>query len=145
MSHYICRSLKIDKKEGKVYMTGTDNNVWAVNPQTGREYRNYRRTEFPFFSRVLQSEGRDRVEEYLVIDALDGNIKFQSGRFCEFTKWYWVRIEKDTTLRDKTSWRHHDYDGDTMTELRWKEEREKLLVEQWRQFLAVRKAKVVTK
>jgi hypothetical protein len=141
MSHYICRSLKIDEKEGKVYMTGTDNNVWAINSQTGREYRNYHRSEFPFFSRALQTEGRNRVEEYLAVDALDGNIKFQSGRFRDFMKWYWARVEEDATLRDKTSWRHHDYDGDAETERQWKEEREKLLVEQWHQFLATRKAK----
>jgi hypothetical protein len=135
MSHYICRSLKIDEKEGKVYMTGTDNNVFKVDPHTGREHREFRRTEFPFFSRALQSEGRDRVEEYLAIDALDGNIKFQSGKFLEFVQWYWLRIETDKELQKKTSWRDHDYGAlDSESEKLWKEEREKLLVKVWNEF-----------
>jgi hypothetical protein len=142
MSHYICRSLKIDEKEGKVYMTGTDNNVFRVNPMTGREHREYNRSEFPFFTRVLQSEGRTRVEEYLAIDALDGNIKFQSGRFLDFTKWYWSRVETDQELREKTSWRHHNYDGDTETERHWKEGRERLLIKAWHDFLVARKEKI---
>jgi hypothetical protein len=135
MSHFICRSLKIDEKEGKVYMTGTDNNVFRVDPHTGREHREFRRTEFPFFSRALQTEGRTRVEEYLAIDALDGNIKFQSGRFLEFVHWYWLRIETDKELREKTSWRDHDYGAfDSESEKLWKEEREELLVKVWHEF-----------
>jgi hypothetical protein len=135
MSYYICRSLNINEKEGKVYMTGTDNNVFWVNPHTGRDHRKFRRSEFPFFSRVLQSEGRVRVEEYLAIDALDGNIKFQSGKFREFLQWYSARIETDQDLREKTSWRDHDYGVlDSEAERLWRDERKKLLVKVWHEF-----------
>jgi hypothetical protein len=116
-------------------MTGTDNNVFRVDPHTGREHREFRRTEFPFFSRVLQAEGCDRVEEYLAIDALDGNIKFQSGKFLEFVQWYWFQVETDQDLRKKTSWRDHNYGSfDAESEKLWQEEREKLLVKVWYEF-----------
>jgi hypothetical protein len=142
MSYFICLSLKIDEKEGRVYMTGSSNNEWGIGPNGGYR-RILRESEFPSLSRILLTDGKAKLEEVLAKEAIEGNFKFRSGKFHDFTKWYWARVEEDTALRDNTSWRHHDYDGDAETELQWKENREKLLVEQWRQFLSTRKVKVV--
>jgi hypothetical protein len=115
-------------------MTGTSNNVWGRS-SNGHYRRVWTTEEFPAFSRILQEEGKSRLEEYLAIDALDGNIKFQSGKYREFAQWYWLRIDTDQELREKTSWLHHDYGpSDSESEKLWREKRKELLVKAWHEF-----------
>jgi PAS domain-containing protein len=120
----------IDEAAGKVFMTGTDNNIFGVNPKTGREFRRFKTEEFPFFSDLLKKEGRAAVEEVIAIDVLDGNFKFYSGKFRRWNDWYWSRVEHDEELRAKTSWRHNDDYSEARKA--WEKGREAALRELWR-------------
>jgi hypothetical protein len=100
MSYYICKSLCIDEKAGKVRSTGTDNNVYAINHQTGREFRSYRRSEWEAGTKILREQGRAALEERIALDVLKGAIKFCSGKFRDWQVWYRKRVQADPLLRE---------------------------------------------
>jgi hypothetical protein len=104
MSYHICTSINIDEKAGKVWITGTDNNVFLVDSLTGRERREFRKREFPYYSNVLREKGRAAVEERIAMSVLDGNLQFRSGRFLDWRRWFYKRVEEDPELREKTEY-----------------------------------------
>jgi hypothetical protein len=129
MSHYICKSLNIDVKAGKVWATGTDNNVFRFNPVTGRERREFRKSEWEYMSRLLREQGKAAVEEQIAMDVLDGNVKFYSGKFYKWRKWFCERV-KDSPLREKTDYRYGREQGTG----EWNLEAEKIRKELWREY-----------
>jgi hypothetical protein len=131
MSHYICKSINIDEKDGKVWTTGTDNNVFAINPRTGREVRHFRRSEWDYGSRVLREQGRAALEEMIAMNVLDGNIEFYSGKFYEWKSWFWNKVDADS-LREKAEYRYEHKPGIDNGE--WNLGVERLRKEYWKAY-----------
>jgi hypothetical protein len=132
MSYHICRSINIDEKAGKVWITGTDNNVFRVDPMTGRQRREFHRWEWEYGSRILRKQGRAAVEEYIALAVLDGNFKFYSGKFYLWKYWFWDRIAVDSFLREKADYRYDDEPGVNKDE--WNLNVECLRKELWKEY-----------
>jgi hypothetical protein len=111
MSYHICRSINIDEKAGKVWITGTDNNVFRVNPVTGRQRREFHKWEWEYGSHILRKQGRAAVEEYIALNVLDGNFKFYSGKFYRWLCWFWKRINASPELKEQADYRWSDEPG----------------------------------
>jgi hypothetical protein len=126
--------MKIDEKEDKVWITGTDNNVFRVDPVTGRQRREFRRWEWEYGSRILREQGREAVEEYIAMSVLDGSFKFYSGKFYRWLFWFRERVDKDS-LREQVEYR---YTGDPKTDGidkdEWNRGVDRLRKELWKEF-----------
>ena len=69
MSYEKIKSIKIDEKEGKVFINCASNNVRPIT---------YYREEYPHFSRILQENGREAVE-IEILKTYEGG-SFQQGK-----------------------------------------------------------------
>jgi hypothetical protein len=131
MSCHICKSINIDEKNGKVWITGTDNNVFRVDPITGRERREFHKCEWECGSRILREQGREALEERIAFNVLDGNLKFYSGKFHRWRYWFYERVNKDS-LQDKVNYRYDDEPGINKDD--WNLNVEKLRKALWKEF-----------
>jgi len=68
MSYHIIKSIKVDEKEGKVYITGADNNVRPRTPH---------RWECTSLSQILVEQGREAVD-LEILEAYESG-DFQGG------------------------------------------------------------------
>ncbi|OGP24993.1 MAG: hypothetical protein A2X99_02300 [Deltaproteobacteria bacterium GWB2_55_19] len=90
MSYHIIKSIKVDEKEGKVYITGADNNVRPRTPH---------RWECTSLSQILVEQGREAVdleilEAYESGDFQGGNNKWTRAlvvlrRMPEYAQFNW--------------------------------------------------------
>lgn len=97
MSYLCTRSVCINTKEQKVYLTGASNNVY---PKT------YERFECTPLSEILRKEGKESVEIAILEDYISGNFQGGSNKYTkalkilrnnpEFTKFDW-----------RNSWEEH--------------------------------------
>jgi hypothetical protein len=77
MSYEKVKSIKIDEKEGKVFINCASNNV---RPLT------YSREEYPYFSKILKEEGKQAVEIALLKSYEEGNLQEGKNKFTEALK-----------------------------------------------------------
>jgi hypothetical protein len=126
--------MKIDEKARKVWLTGTASNEYLVDPVTGRERRYFRKFEASCYSRLLCEKGRAAVEEDIAMSALEGGIKFYSGKFYDWCAWFYKRINADPELREKTEYTYagtNDPEGQARDR-----EAERLRVALWKEYCA---------
>lgn len=109
MSYEKIRSINIDEKEGKVFITGACNNV---RPLT------YSKEEYPSFSRILQEDGQEAVEIALLKTYEEGS--FQQG-INKYTRAIKVLRYVFRDEYKKFNWRNHNsiYESEE-----WKKEKE---------------------
>jgi hypothetical protein len=131
MSYHICKSINIDERKGKVWITGTDNNVFRVDPVTGRQRREFCLWEWKYGSRILREQGRAALEECIALDVLDGNFKFYSGKFYRWLHWFYDKVNTDS-LREKADYRYEDAPGISKDE--WNLNAERLRRELWKEY-----------
>jgi hypothetical protein len=132
MSYHICRSINIDEKAGKVWITGTDNNVFRVDPITGRQRREFRKWEWEYGSRILREKGRAHLEETIASNVLDGNFKFYSGKFYRWLHWFWAMVNAAPALKGQAEYRWSDEPGINKDE--WNKGVERLRRNLWQEY-----------
>lgn len=76
MSYKKVRSIKIDEKQQKVFITCACNNVRPLH---------YTREEYPSFSEILKAKGKEAVEINLLKEYIEGNLQ-QTGSKNKYTK-----------------------------------------------------------
>lgn len=77
MSYEKVKSIKIDEKEGKVFINCASNNCRPIT---------YSREEYPYFSKILQEEGREAVEIQLLKDYESGNLQEGKNKYTKALK-----------------------------------------------------------
>lgn len=77
MSYLCTRSVCINTKEQKVFLTGASNNVY---PKT------YERFECTPLSEILRNEGKEAVEIAILQDYIDGNLQGGSNKYTRALK-----------------------------------------------------------
>lgn len=82
MSYTICKSIIIGKNAVK--FNCTSNNVWSVNPKTGREYREFRVIESDYFNNMLLKYGKSVVIGIILSDYLDGSMQGGSHVYAKY-------------------------------------------------------------
>ena len=108
MSYHIVKAISIKEEEGKVYITGSDNNISPRTP-----YRH----EYPTLSAMLVREGREAVEMQIFRDYENGNL--QGGK----NKW----TRALAILRHLPEYKYFDWREDASSERRKTVEFEALL------------------
>ena len=108
MSYHIVKAISIKEEEGKVYITGSDNNISPRTP-----YRH----EYPTLSAMLVREGREAVEMQIFRDYENGNL--QGGK----NKW----TRALAILRHLPEYKNFDWREDASQERRNTAEFETLL------------------
>jgi hypothetical protein len=119
------------RKNGKVWITGTDNNVFVINPLTGKEFREFRKWEWEYGNRILREQGRTALEEVIALNVLDGKFKFYSGNFYWWMHWFWDKVDTDS-LQKKVNYIYDDELGVNKDE--WNLNVERLRKELWEEF-----------
>jgi hypothetical protein len=132
MSYHICKSINIDERAGKVWITGTDNNVFRVDSVTGRQRREFLKREWEYGSRMLREKGRAAVEERIALNVLDGNFKFCSGKFYRWLDWFRKKVNALPVLKEQVEYRWSDEPGINKDE--WNTEAKRLRRNLWRAY-----------
>jgi hypothetical protein len=96
MSYTIVKSIKIDEKNGKVFLTGACNNV---SPKS------FYKEESKYFSKMLQEKGREEVELYLLLEYENGNLQRGTNKYTKALK---VLHYVYGNEYEKFNWRHHN-------------------------------------
>jgi len=95
MSYHIVKSICIDEKEGKVYITGADNNVY---PRTPRKW------DCPSLGDLLVEEGREAVELALFKEYENGNLQGSATKYPGL-----VKVLRAMPEYEQFDWRGEDY------------------------------------
>jgi len=101
MSYEKVKSIKIDEKQGKVFINCASNNCRPIT---------YSREEYPYFSKILQEEGREAVEIQLLKDYESGNLQEGKNKYTKALKV--LRYVFGEEYR-KFNWRNHNAKYDT--------------------------------
>lgn len=95
MSYDIIKSICIDEKEQKVFITACSNNVFPHTPY---------REEVPGFTRRLKEEGRESVELEIMKNYENGNFQGGSNKYTKALKTLLYALNEEY---DKFNWRTH--------------------------------------
>ena len=121
MSYEIVRSIKIDEKQQKVFITCASNNSRPLD---------YRREEYPSFSKILKEEGKEAVEIALLRNYEEGNLQRSDNKYTKA-----LRVLRYIFAEEykKFNWRNHNARWGTKEykaerELRYSDEFNQLLI-----------------
>ncbi|HEY0087414.1 MAG TPA: hypothetical protein VGB37_01145, partial [Candidatus Lokiarchaeia archaeon] len=96
MSYEKVKSIKIDEAQGKVFINCASNNVRPLS---------YSREEYPYFSKILQEQGKEAVELALLKSYEEGNLQEGNNKFTRALK---VLIYVFGEEYKKFNWRNHN-------------------------------------
>ena len=96
MSYEKVKSIKIDEKQNKVFITSACNNVRPIT---------YDREEFPYFSKILQEKGREGVEIALLKSYEGGSLQEGKNKFSQALKVLRYVFKEEYK---KFNWRNHN-------------------------------------
>ena len=98
MSYTIVRSIKIDNKNGKVFITSASSNV---SPKY------YTKEVSPYLSKILQEKGREATELAIFLEYENGNLQRGTNKYTKaLTVLYYIYGDE----YNKFDWRNEDYD-----------------------------------
>ncbi len=99
MSYEKVKSIKIDEKQGKVFINCASNNVRPLY---------YSREEYPYFSKILQEQGKEAVEIALLKSYEEGNLQEGKNKYTDSLKVLrYVFKEEYKRFNWRTNWEEY--------------------------------------
>ena len=112
MSYEKVKSIKIDTRNNKVFITSASNNVRPLH---------YSRGECVFLSNMLKEKGVDAVEIFILKEYESGNLQEGKNKFTQALKALWYVFRKEYDYFD---WRQHNAKWGTLERLEEENRRE---------------------
>lgn len=106
MSYYLVKSIGINEKENKVYLSAACNNVTP---------KYYKREECHFFTNILKEHGRRKTELAILEDYISGNLQGGSNKFTKALK----LLRRNPTFIKfdwKQDWENHNQNKKTFND-----------------------------
>ena len=77
MSYHIIRHIKVNEKDGTVFIKGSDNNIYP---------KNFRYWECQSLNKILQEQGREELDIVILKEYESGNFQGGSNRYTRALK-----------------------------------------------------------